>query len=361
MADLFEPITVRGTTFRNRVWVSPMCQYSAAADAVPHSWHLVHLGQFAIGGAGLVMTEATSVAPEGRLSPADTGLWSDEQGQAWAPIVDFVKRAGALIGVQLVHAGRKASTTPPWEGMTYVPPAHGGWATVGPSAVPFGTLPTPQSLNLDELDTIVEQFRSSALRALEVGFDVIELHAAHGYLLHQFLSPLANNRQDEYGGPLENRARLLVRVVDAVREVWPLDRPLFVRLSTTDWMPGGWTVEDSVSLARTLRDHHVDLIDCSSGGAVPNAEIPHDTDYQIPAARAIRDGAGVLTGAVGRITDPVQAEAILREGHADVLFIGRAMLRNPHWALEAAFELGHDIAWPQQYAEAKPRLSALSV
>jgi 2,4-dienoyl-CoA reductase-like NADH-dependent reductase (Old Yellow Enzyme family) len=354
MSHLFTPVRLRSTTIRNRVWVAPMCQYTAV-DGVPNDWHLVHLGSFARGGAGLVLTEATAVSPEGRISPSDTGIWNDEQVAAWARIVDFVRGQGATAGIQLAHAGRKASTRPPFEGRGSVPAGEGGWATVGPSDVAFPGLSEPRELSHVAIDRVVEDFSTAARRALSAGFELLEIHAAHGYLLHEFLSPISNRRQDEYGGSFENRARLLLRVVESVRAAVPEHTPLLVRLSATDWVEGGWTGDDSVALARLLRDAGVDLVDVSTGGNAP-ADIPVEAGYQVPFARRIRDEAGIPAGAVGLITEPKQAEEIVAEGHADAVLLARAMLRDPHWALRAAHELGvvvgEGVDWPRQYLRA---------
>jgi 2,4-dienoyl-CoA reductase-like NADH-dependent reductase (Old Yellow Enzyme family) len=357
MTGLFTPLRLRGTDIRNRVWVAPMCQYSAV-DGVPDDWHLVHLGSFARGGAGLVLTEATAVSPEGRISPADTGIWDERQAQAWRRIVDFVHAQGATAGMQLAHAGRKASTRPPFEGRGWVPPEEGGWETVGPSPVGFPGFPDPRELTTDEVEGVVEDFARAAERALGAGFDVLEIHAAHGYLLHEFLSPLSNRRTDEYAGSFDNRARLLLHVVESVRAVVPDTTPLLVRISATDWVEGGWSVDDSVALARLLREAGVDLVDVSSGGNAP-AEIPLGPGYQVPFARRIREEAGIATGAVGLITEPEQADRILAGGSADAVLLARAMLRDPHWALRAAHDLGvpvgEGITWPKQYLRAAPR------
>jgi 2,4-dienoyl-CoA reductase-like NADH-dependent reductase (Old Yellow Enzyme family) len=354
MSHLFTPVRLRGTTLRNRVWVAPMCQYSAV-DGVPNDWHLVHLGSFARGGVGLVLTEATAVSPEGRISPSDTGIWNDEQVAAWRRIVDFVHGQGATAGMQLAHAGRKASTRPPFEGRGTVPAEEGGWTTVGPSAVAFPGIAEPRELTTGDIDQVVADFTEAALRALRAGFDVLEIHAAHGYLLHEFLSPLSNRRQDEYGGSFANRTRLLLRVVESVRAAVPDTTPLLVRISATDWVEGGWTGDDSVELARRLRDAGVDLVDVSTGGNAP-ADIPVGAGYQVPFARRIREEAGIPAGAVGLITEPKQAEEIVAEGHADVVLLARALLRDPHWALRAAHELGVPVGdgvdWPQQYLRA---------
>ncbi|MHB1740551.1 MAG: NADH:flavin oxidoreductase/NADH oxidase [Actinomycetes bacterium] len=352
MSLLFTPITVGVLTVRNRVWVSPMCQYSAV-DGVPQDWHLVHLGQFAVGGAGLVLTEATAVSPEGRISPADTGLWNDQQAEAWARTVAFVRSQGARVGVQLAHAGRKASTAPPWVGGT-VDAEDGGWPTVAPSAVAFGPLPAPTALDDVGIARVVADFATAARRAVQAGFEVLEIHAAHGYLLHQFLSPLANRRTDGYGGDFTGRTRLLREVVAAVREAWPADRGLLVRISATDWVPGGWSLTESVALGGELAGLGVDLVDCSSGGIVPDVAIPVGPGYQVPLARRVR-AAGVRTGAVGLITEPAHAESVLASGAADVVLLARALLRDPHWALGAATALGVDAPWPAQYERARSR------
>lgn len=351
---------MRDRTFVNRAWVSPMCQYSAGTDGRPADWHLVHLGQFAVGGAGLVLTEATAVLPEGRLSPADTGLWDDGQAQDWGRIVRFLHAQGSGVGVQLVHAGRKASTTPPWEGQRPVFHGDNGWDTVAPSPVAFGALPVPRALDQHGIDAVVAAFRASAERALLADFDVIELHAAHGYLLHQFLSPLTNLRTDGYGGTFTGRTRLLLEVVRAVREVWPESRPLFVRVSATDWVQGGWNADDTVALAQLLVSEGVDLLDCSSGGAVHDAVVPVGPGYQVAFAARVRWEAGMLSAAVGLICTPAEAEQVLADGSADAVLLGRAVLREPHWPLLAASALGVDVPWPQQYEGARPRAAQAS-
>ncbi|MEO7349255.1 MAG: NADH:flavin oxidoreductase/NADH oxidase, partial [Terrimesophilobacter sp.] len=344
---LLSPLTIGDVTFANRAWISPMCQYSAGADGVPLTWHLIHLGQFATGGSGLIFTEATAVSPEGRLSPNDTGLWTDAQADGWRPIVDFVHEQGALIGVQLVHAGRKASTATPWKGVGYVTPTQGGWETFAPSPISFNGLPEPEELTITSIERIIGDFVTAARRAIRCGFDVIELHAAHGYLLHQFLSPLSNQRTDGYGGDFQGRIRLLCEVVSAVREVWTHGRPLFVRVSATDWVDEGWTPDDTVRLARTLSSLGVDLMDCSSGGIVP-AEIPVGSGYQVPFAARVKAEAGMRTSAVGLITEPAQAETIVRSGQADAVMLGRAALREPRWVNLAARELHGEARWPSQ-------------
>ena len=353
MTDLFSPLTLRGTTFRNRVWASPMCQYSAV-DGLPQAWHLPHLGALAVGGSSLVFTEATAVTPNGRISPADTGIWNDAQVAAWRPITDFIKSQDAVPGIQLAHAGRKASTAAPWLDQGYVPVSEGGWEdVVAPSPLVFGDYATPRAMTAAEISQTVTAFRDGALRALDAGFEVAEIHAAHGYLLHTFLSPLSNQRTDEYGGGFESRIRFPLEVVDAVRAVWPQDKPLVVRLSATDWTPGGWDADQTVELARRLADRGVDLVDCSSGGAALRADIPVAPGYQVPFAEKVRSETGVPTGAVGMITEPAQADAIIRNGQADVVLLARALLRNPHWPQHAAHELGAEVRWPQQYERAQ--------
>lgn len=356
MTSLFDPITLRGLTLRNRIWLSPMCQYSVEQqDGVPTDWHLVHLGSHAVGGFGLIMTEATAVKPEGRISPEDTGLWNADQVAAWRTIVDFVHAQHTHIGVQLAHAGRKASTFAPWRGHGSVPVDQGGWPTVAPSAIAFGRYAPPAALTADQIPGLVTAFGDAAERAEQAGFDVVEIHAAHGYLLHQFLSPLSNDRTDEYGGSFDNRARLLLEVVDEVRGRWPQDKPIVVRISATDWVDGGWTVQDSTDLSLLLAERAVDLVDVSSGGLHPAQEISIGPGYQVPFARDVRTKAGIPTGAVGLITEPTQAQAILDEGSADVVLLARAALREPAWPLRAAHELGlrtEDAPYPPQYTRA---------
>ncbi len=333
-----------------------MCQYSAT-DGLPDDWHLVHLASRAVGGAGLVFTEATSVSPEGRISPADTGIWSEEHTAAWRPIVDAVHRHEVPIGIQLAHAGRKASTGAPWLNRGTVPGDEGGWPTVAPSAVPFGSYAVPRALTVPEIQQIRRDFVAAARRAADAGFDVVELHAAHGYLLHQFLSPLANQRTDEYGGDFAGRTRLALEIAADVRAVWPQDRPLFVRISASDWAEGGWDLDQSVQLAGLLAERGVDLIDASSGGVVHDAKVPTSPGYQVPFAAAIRAKAGIPTAAVGLITEARQAEDIIAAGEADAVLLARAALRDPYWPLHAAAELGEDVltgpsAWPVQYQRA---------
>jgi 2,4-dienoyl-CoA reductase-like NADH-dependent reductase (Old Yellow Enzyme family) len=354
-AHLFDPLSIRGVTFANRVFVSPMCEYSSA-DGFANDWHLVHLGSRAAGGAGLVFTEATAVLPEARISPQDLGIWSDEHIEPLARIVRFVRQQGAVAGMQLAHAGRKASTHRPWDGHGTVPESAGGWTkVVAPMAEPFAEgYPLPQALTSDGIREVVAAFAQSARRAFDAGFQVIEIHAAHGYLLHEFLSPLSNRRDDAYGGSFENRTRLLREVVVAVRSSWPERAPLFVRISASDWVDGGWDIHQSVQLARALKELGVDLIDCSSGGNVLRAKIPAGPGYQTPFAEQIRREAGIMTGAVGMITSSAQAEQIVATGLADAVLIARELLRDPYWPLRAARELGQAIAWPVQYLRAAP-------
>ena len=354
MSQLFTPITLRDVTVRNRLWVAPMCQYSAV-DGVPDDWHLVHLGSFARGGAGLVFTEATAVTPDGRISPEDTGLWNDEQQAAWTRIVAFVHGQGATAGIQLAHAGRKASTYSGFTGEAGgVADEDGGWRPVAPSAEPFpGLRADPEALDSAGLARVVTAFGDAAERAVAAGFDVLEVHAAHGYLLHEFLSPLSNLRDDAYGGSFENRVRLVLEVVREVRARVPAGVPVVVRLSATDWVEDGWSGDDTVRLAALLKDEGVDLVDTSTGGNV-YADIPVGAGYQVPFARRIRTEAGLPSGAVGLITEPKHAEEILAEGSADVVLLGRELLREPHWPLRAAHELGETDTdlWPVQYRAA---------
>ena len=350
---LFTPLKLREVEFRNRVFVSPMCQYSAEGGFA-NDWHLVHAGSRAVGGAGLVIVEATAVAPTGRISPDDLGIWSDEQGEALSRLARFVKAQGAAVGIQLAHAGRKASTASPWAGGKPVGEADGGWRPVAPSPIAFGPgYPEPRELSPAEIDHVIEEFAAAARRAAEAGFDVVELHAAHGYLLHEFLSPLTNARTDAFGGSVENRMRFPLAVAARLRDVWPASRPLFVRISATDWVDGGWSLDDSLAFARQLAAIGVDLVDCSSGGAVASAKIPVAPGFQAPFAAAVRREAGVATGAVGMITSPEQAEQILATGQADAVLLARELLRNPYWPLVAARRLGASVEWPKQYLRAK--------
>jgi 2,4-dienoyl-CoA reductase-like NADH-dependent reductase (Old Yellow Enzyme family) len=353
VSALFSPLRLREVTLRNRIAVSPMCQYSAR-DGLPTAWHLVHLGCRAVGGAGLVIAEATAVTPEGRITPFDTGLWSDAHAEAWAPIARFIAEQGAVPGIQLAHAGRKASTDAPWRGGRPLGAEAGGWRPVGPSPLPFADgHPVPRELSADDLPAIVGAFRDAARRAEQAGFELVEIHMAHGYLLQQFLSPLTNRRSDAYGGTLESRMRLPLEVTRAVREAFPVERPVLARISVTDWVEGGWDLEQSVELARGLREAGVDLVDCSSGGTVPHAKVPVAPGYQVPFAAAVRERAGVPTGAVGLISEPGPAEAIVAGGEADLVLLARELLRDPYWPLHAAAALGAEAAWPVQYLRAR--------
>jgi 2,4-dienoyl-CoA reductase-like NADH-dependent reductase (Old Yellow Enzyme family) len=354
--NLFEAFPQRSLTLRNRLVVSPMCEYSAH-DGVPDDWHLVHLGSRAVGGAAVVFTEATAVSAQGRISPGDTGIWNQAQLDAWRPIAGFIRAHGAIAAMQLAHAGRKASTRVPWEGGGPLAKGEGDWLTVAPSALPFDQgWHTPQALDEAGIRQVIDDFRAAATRALEAGFGLVEIHAAHGYLLHQFLSPLSNQRTDRYGGSLENRCRLVREVVQAVREVWPADLPLWVRISATDWAPQdgphGWDIEQSVELARQLKPLGVDLIDTSSGGLIPNVKIPLGPGYQVPFAARIRREAQIATGAVGLITEAEQAEHIVSSGEADVVLMARESLRDPYFPRRAAKQLGADIDTPPQYQRA---------
>ena len=356
MAGLFDPLAIRDLTLANRVFVSPMCQYSSR-DGYANDWHFVHLGSRAVGGAGLVLTEATAVLPEGRISPQDLGIWSDEHIEMLGRIVSFIHEQGSIAGMQLAHAGRKASTRRPWEGSGAIPETEGGWKkVVAPSALPFTeSYPMPQALTNDGIQEVVSAFATAARRACQAGFRVIEIHAAHGYLIHEFLSPLSNKRSDDYGGSFENRTRLCREIVTAVRSEWPKELPLFLRISSTDWVDGGWNINDSVKLAGELKQIGVDLIDCSSGGNVPHATIPVGPGYQTHFAERIRREAGIITGAVGMITSPIQAEHIIRTAQADAVIIAREFLRDPYWPLLAARDLDQPIAWPVQYLRAAPK------
>lgn len=353
--DLLSPLTIRGVTLRNRIAMSPMCQYSAV-DGMPTDWHFVHLGSRAAGGVALVCVEATAVTPEGRISPGDTGIWSDAHVEAYARIASYVASQGAVPAIQIAHAGRKASCDVPWRGGQQLGLDAGGWQTVGPSAIAFvdGERP-PRALDVAGIDAVVNAFEAAARRAMAAGFQIVEIHAAHGYLLHEFLSPLANRRADDYGGSLENRMRLALRVTERLRSVLPAEMPLFVRISATDWVEGGWDVEQSVELAKRLKALGVDLMDVSSGGMAPTAQIPVGKSYQVPFARQIRAEAKIATGAVGLITDARQANEIITGGDADLVFIGRELLREPYWAIKAEHELGADSTWPTQYGYAVRR------
>ena len=353
MSKLFSPLKLRGLELKNRIFVSPMCQYSSE-DGMPTQWHLVHLGSRAVGGAALVMMEATAVSAEGRISPSDMGLWSDAHAEAMKPIAAFIAAQGAAPGVQLAHAGRKASTAVPWAGDAAVPRDAGGWTPIAPSAVAFSeTYHVPRAMTVDDIDRVVDEFAIATRRAVGAGFQVVEIHLAHGYLVHEFLSPLSNTRTDNYGGSFENRTRLALQIARRVRDAWPAERPLFARISATDWADGGWDLEQSIVLARALASMGVDLVDCSSGGLVSGVKIPLRPGYQVPFAEAIRREAKIATGAVGLITEPAQAEAIIASGQADAVSLAREMLRDPYWPLRAASVLGDDVAWPTQYRRAR--------
>jgi 2,4-dienoyl-CoA reductase-like NADH-dependent reductase (Old Yellow Enzyme family) len=352
-SSLFSPLTLRDVTLRNRIVVSPMCEYSSR-DGCANDWHAVHLGSRAVGGAGAVLTEASAVTADGRISSADLGIYSDDHVEALARIFRFVEERGAVPGMQLAHAGRKASTAEPWTGGGPVAPADGGWEPIwAPSAIAFRDgWQVPRAMSVTDIDTVVRAFAAAARRLCEAGGKIAELHAAHGYLLHEFLSPLSNHRDDQYGGSFENRTRIVREVVDAVRGVWPERFPLWVRISSTDWADGGWTIEDSVALVAQLKDRGVDLVDCSSGGNLAHATIPVGPGYQVPFAARIRRETGVMTGAVGLITEPEQAEAIVKSGQADVVLLARQMLRDPYWPIHAARALGETPPVPIQYLRA---------
>jgi 2,4-dienoyl-CoA reductase-like NADH-dependent reductase (Old Yellow Enzyme family) len=352
MSKLISPLTIKNITLRNRIVMSPMCQYSST-DGFTNDWHLVHLGTRAAGGTGLIISEATAVSPEGRISPGDIGLWNDDHIDGLSRIASFIHQHGTIAGIQLAHAGRKASCAVPWEGGKQLDKNQGGWQTVAPSEIPFLSGDSaPVSLNKDGILKVVSDFKAAAGRALTAGFKVVEIHSAHGYLLNEFLSPLTNHRTDEYGGSFDNRIRILTEVIGAVKSVWPAENPLFVRISATEWTEGGWTLEESVKLAYILKDLGVDLIDCSSGGNVSNAKIPVSPGYQVPFSEEIRK-TGILTGTVGFITNAGQAESILQEEKADLVFFARELLRNPYFPLLAARELGVDVTWPVQYLRSK--------
>ncbi|WP_338728644.1 NADH:flavin oxidoreductase/NADH oxidase [Haladaptatus sp. DJG-WS-42] len=356
MSHLFDPLTIRKTTARNRIMVSPMCQYSADGDGLATDWHMVHLGSRATGGAGIVMSEATAISPVGRISPDDLGLWSDAHAAALAPVTQFIRSQGAVPAIQLAHAGRKGSHAPPFEGGNGLQPDDGGWETLAPSGpYPRDDAPRTREMTADDIEDVKAQFATSAKLALDAGFDIAEVHSAHGYLLHEFFSPASNQREDEYGGSFENRVRLTREVTRAVREVWPDDKPLFVRISATDWLPerDSWTLDDSVRLAPLLAADGADLIDVSAGGLHPDQQIPQTgPNYQVPFAERVGEATDTLVGAVGGITDAKQADALIRNGRADLAIIGREHLRDPYFALHAAEELGEEADWPKQYRRA---------
>jgi 2,4-dienoyl-CoA reductase-like NADH-dependent reductase (Old Yellow Enzyme family) len=353
---LFDELKIRGLTLRNRIAVSPMCQYSST-DGLANDWHFVHLGSRAVGGAALVFTEATAVSREGRISPQDLGIWSDAHVEGLARITKFIDAEGAVAGIQLAHAGRKASMRRPWDPPGVVPVSEGGWERVdGPSAIAFANdFLVPHAMTEKEIAGVVEDFAAAAKRALAAGFRVIELHAAHGYLISEFLSPLSNTRTDRYGGSFENRTRFAREVTAAVRRVWPESLPLFARISATEYAEGGWDLPQSIELARALKELGVDLVDCSSGGNISTARIPLGPGYQVPFAEAIKRDAGILTGAVGLITDSAQAQRVIQDGQADMVLLAREMLRDPYWPMKAATELGQAISWPAQYLRAGPK------
>ncbi len=353
MPHLFTPFTIRNLTLKNRIVVSPMCQYSSE-DGFANDWHFVHLGSRAVGGAALIITEATAVSPEGRISPQDLGIWKDEHIPQLKRITQFIEQHGSIPGMQLAHAGRKASVSPPWKGDHLVPASEGGWKTVAPSAVAFSDdKDTPQELDEAGIQKIIADFRAAAIRALKAGFKVIEIHGAHGYLINEFLSPLSNKRTDKYGGSFENRTRLLLEIIEAIRSVWPEEYPLFLRISASDWVADGWNIEDSVALAAIVKPKGIDVMDCSSGGVIPGVKIPAHPSYQVPFAEAVRK-AGMPTAAVGIIVTAEQAEEILANGQADLIVIARELLRDPYFPLRAARELGyHEMHWPEQYERAK--------
>jgi len=354
VSSLFTPFKLRSVEFKNRVFVSPMCQYSSH-DGMPQTWHLVHLGSRAVGGAACIIQESTAVSTEGRISPNDLGIWNDAQMEAYKPITRFLKEQGAIPGIQISHAGRKASVCVPWEGSKGVDVMQGGWSVIGPSELPFShDYPKPHAMSESEIRTVVESFVTAAERCLTAGYEVIEVHAAHGYLLHEFLSPLSNQRTDRYGGSLENRMRLTLEVADAVRKYWPQHLPVFTRISASDWVDGGWDVQQSIELSKKLKGIGIDLMDVSSGGLVPYAKIPDTPGYQVPFAAEIKKKVDMPTGAVGLITEAQQAEEIIAQKQADVVFLARELLRDPYWPLHAAQTLDANVPWPRQYDRAKP-------
>jgi 2,4-dienoyl-CoA reductase-like NADH-dependent reductase (Old Yellow Enzyme family) len=351
---LFSPLRLRELVFKNRIFVSPMCQYSAV-DGMPTDWHLVHLGSRAIGGAALVMTEATAVSPEGRITPFDTGIWSREQASVFRKIAGFLHQHGAVAGIQIAHAGRKASTDVPWRGGKPLDTGNGGWQPIAPSPVPFAEgYAVPREMTGEEMERVRNAFAAAARHGRDADFEVIEVHMAHGYLLHEYLSPLTNRRADLWGGSLENRLRFPLSVARAVREEWPESLPVLVRVSATDWVEGGWDLQQTIALARELKKIGIDMVDCSSGGTVPDAKVPASPGFQTPFAAAVRREVGIPTGAVGLITEPAQSEQIVSTGMADAVMIGREFLRDPYWPLHAARTLGVDVPWPPQYERAKP-------
>ena len=360
MSHLFSPLTVKDIQFKNRIAVSPMCEYSSVDDGYANDWHLVHLGSRAVGGAALVMQEATGVSEEGRITAKDLGIYKDGHIEKLKQITAFIHEQGSVAGIQLAHAGRKASHAAPFEGGKQLSIREGGWQTVSASTISFTESEEPPvALNKIGIQKVVNDFASAASRALEAGYRVLEIHAAHGYLIHQFLSPFSNTRNDEYGGSFENRIRLLIEITEAIQKIWPANIPLFVRTSSTDWADGGWDIDQSVRLSAILKNMGVDLIDCSSGGTLPHAKIPLAPGYQVPFAERIKKETGILTGAVGMITTAKQAEEILEKGQADMILLARELLRDPYFPLHAAHALGEDIKWPPQYERAKPAITRL--
>lgn len=353
MSQLFSPLKIRGIEFKNRIFVSPMCQYSSV-DGKPNDWHLVHLGSRAVGGAACVITEATAISPEGRISPDDLGIWNDQFIPLYKKITDFIKSQNSIPGIQLAHAGRKASTYSPWKGNGKLKNEDGAWQTIAPSAISFAeNFPQPKEMTIDDIKKVKDEFIKAAQISIEAGFQLIEIHMAHGYLIHQFLSPLSNKRTDDYGGSLENRVRFAIEVAKEIRNNIPESIPLFVRLSCTDWVENGWDIEQSIYLSKELKNVGVDLIDCSSGGNVIDAKIPAGFGYQIPFSETIKKEANIFTGGIGFITSPEQAETIIRTHQSDIVLLAREMLRNPYWALHAAKKLNVEIDWPKQYLRAK--------
>ena len=355
MTNLFSPLKIKNIELKNRIIVSPMCQYSAE-DGFANDWHLVHLGSRAVGGAAMVISEASAVSPEGRISPGDLGIWKDEHIPFLKRITEFIGKQGSIAGIQLAHAGRKSSQSPPWEGGKELSKEEGGWQTYAPSAIAFKEGDSiPKELSVEEIKKLIQDFQDAALRAKKASFKVIELHGAHGYLINEFLSPLSNKRTDEYGGSFENRIRFLLEIIESVRKVWPEDHPLFVRISATDWKEGGWAEDDSIRLAELLKTKNIDLIDCSSGGNAADVKIPVKPLYQINFAENIKKSSGILTGAVGLITTAEEANRIIEENKADVVLLAREFLRNPYFPLQAAMELGADVSWPVQYERARKK------
>ena len=353
MSLLFQSLKIKSVEFKNRLVVSPMCQYSSV-DGFANDWHLVHLGSRAVGGAGLIIAEASAVSPEGRITPSDLGIWKDDHIENFKRISTFIHQNGSVAGIQLAHSGRKGSCSEPWNGGKQISPDDGGWHTLAPSPVPYKeTDRSPLELSVIEIERIVNDFKKAAARAVLAGFKVLEIHAAHGYLINSFLSPLSNLRTDEYGGSFENRIRFLMRIIEEVNTVWPENLPLFVRISATDWAEGGWTIEESVKLTELLKTQHVDLMDCSSGGNIQNAKIELKPGYQVVFAEAIKKQTGILTGAVGMITNEEQAENILRNEQADMILLAREFLREPYFPLKAASQLAENIEWPKQYLRGK--------